>query len=255
VIGCVVLAFPAAAAAVHAYGADRGATADLLAVIYSFGLYAAFSTPWWPLPSMRRETAFERLQSMCMLWFWITYTTHLTWELGWLLLREKIVTSPDAPWAYLWWAYIDGGDMRYASADPNLYTMEILSVANGTLGFAGLYLWYRSAGRNARAVLLLMATAVVHLYSTSLYYGAEIAAGLPNVDPSSFLDFWIKFVLANSPWLVMPWLVLYWGLRVLAGGEGGSTGRGGSIVRGIGSSPSSRGSEPGERSSPTAFRA
>ena len=38
-----------------------------------------------------------------------------------------------------------------------------------------------------------MATAVVHLYSTALYFGSEILAGLPNVDTSSILDTWIKF--------------------------------------------------------------
>ena len=56
-----------------------------------------------------------------------------------------------------------------------------------------------------------MATAVVHLYSASLYFGGEILEGLPNVDTASFLDTWIKFGLANAPWLVFPWFVLYWG--------------------------------------------
>ena len=36
--------------------------------------------------------------------------------------------------------------------------------------------------------LAVAATAVVHLYSTSLYFGGEILDGLPNVDTSSFLD-------------------------------------------------------------------
>jgi hypothetical protein len=56
---------------------------------------------------------------------------------------------------------------------------------------------------------------VVHLYSASLYYGSEILAGFPNVDTRSFLDAWIKFGLANAPWVVFPWLVLYWGTRTL----------------------------------------
>jgi hypothetical protein len=95
--------------------------------------------------------------------------------------------------------------------------METLSVTNGALGTLGLTLWYRSRGSDRRAVLLLMATAVVHLYSTSLYFGGEILDGLPNVDTSSFLDTWIKFGLANAPWIVFPWFVLYWGQRMLRG--------------------------------------
>ena len=75
----------------------------------------------------------------------------------------------------------------------------------------GLVLWLRSKGHDRRAVLLFMATAVVHLYSTSYYYLSEILAGLPSVDTSSFTGTWIKFGLANAPWLTMPWLVLWWG--------------------------------------------
>ncbi len=145
----------------------------------------------------------------------ITYTTHLTWELGWLVLHDRIVSSPDSAWAYLWWMYIDGGDFRYATSDPTLITMELLSVANGVVGMTGLYLWWRSRGRSTNAVLLFMATAVVHLYSTVIYFGSEILDGFPNVDTGSFVDLWIKFLLLNGLWLVVPWVVLRWGRRTL----------------------------------------
>jgi len=216
-LGPVALAFPTAAAAVFAFGADRNQTADVLAVIYSVGLFAGFSTALWPLPSLRDWSRSRRIQSVAMVFMVVSYFTHLSWELVWLLFHDSIHAARDAAWAYPWWAYIDGGDMRYASAPPNLVTMEILSVTNGLIGVAGLLLWRRSAGRDPRAVLLCMATAVVHLYSASLYYGGEILAGLPNVDTSSFLDTWIKFGLANAPWLVFPWFVLTWGQRTLKG--------------------------------------
>ena len=86
---------------------------------------------------------------------------------------------------------------------------------NGLVGVTGLVLWFRTQGRDMRAVLLLMATAVVHLYSASFYFLTEILAGLPNVDTSSFTDTWIKFGLANAPWLTMPWVVLWWGVGTL----------------------------------------
>lgn len=79
----------------------------------------------------------------------------------------------------------------------------------------GLFLWYRSKGRDLRGVWLCMATAVVHLYSASLYYLSEIVDGLPNVDTTSFLDTWIKFGLANAPWVVFPWVVIYWGIHTI----------------------------------------
>ncbi len=105
--------------------------------------------------------------------------------------------------------------MRYAGSAPTLVMMEVLSVTNGIVGVIGLSLWFRSERTNPKAVMLCMATAVVHLYSTSLYYGSEIIDGLPNVDTSNFLDTWIKFGLANASWLIFPWVVLYWGNKTL----------------------------------------
>jgi hypothetical protein len=214
-LGPVVLAFPLGTLAVFGLGADRDTTADLIAWTYSVGLFAAFTTAVWPLPSLRPWDAERRGRSVALLFLVVSYVTHLTWELGWLLLHERIAAARDLAWAYPWWAYIDGGDARYATAPTELITIEILSVTNGTIGMTGLALWLRSQGRDWRAVLLFMATAVVHLYSTSYYYLTEILAGLPNVDTGSFTDTWIKFGLANAPWLTMPWVVLWWGRRTL----------------------------------------
>lgn len=213
-LGPVVLAFPAAAVAVFGFGTDRNATADLLAVVYAFGLFLGFTTSLWPLPSLRSWSARQRIESLCILFLIVSCLTHLSWELVWLVAHDAIAAARDSAWAYPWWAYIDGGDLRYAEASPSLVMMEVLSIANGSMCALGLWLWYRAkrrGRRDRRAVLLFMAMAVVHLYSTSLYYGSEILAGLPNVDTSSFLDSWIKFGLANSPWLVFPPLVLWWG--------------------------------------------
>jgi hypothetical protein len=75
---------------------------------------------------------------MCILCSWITYTIHATWKLLSLVLRDRIIASANAPWAYVWWAYIDGGDMLYPSTDADLTTMEALSVINRLLGFTGV---------------------------------------------------------------------------------------------------------------------
>ncbi len=222
-LGPVALAFPVAGFLVFGGGADRNQTADILAVVYSFGLFGGFTTSLWPLPSLRSWTPFERIESMCLLFLIVSAVTHLSWELVWLLFHDTIAASRDAAWAYPWWAYIDGGDMRYAQATSTLIVMETLSVINGCIAATGLFLWYRSAGNDFRAPLLFMATAMVHLYSTSLYFGGEIVDGLPNVDTSSVLDTWIKFGLANAPWIVFPWFVLYWGQRRLRGALGRST--------------------------------
>jgi hypothetical protein len=210
-LGPVVLAFPIGTYLVFGAGANRDFTADLVAWIYSVGLFSAFTTSFWPLPSLGGWNAERRIESAVFLFLVVSYLTHLTWELGWLVLHDRIAAARDAPWAYPWWAYIDGGDARYAHAPAELLSIEALSVVNGVVGLSGLVLWLRSKGNDKRALLLFMATAVVHLYSTSYYYLSEIISGLPNVDTTSFTDTWIKFGLANAPWLTMPWLVLWWG--------------------------------------------
>ena len=210
---------PLGSLAVFGLGTDRAATADVLAWVYSIGLFIACISALLPLPSVRRWSRRRRIQSSVLLFLVVSYSTHLTWELGWLLLHDGIAAARDSAWAYPWWAYIDGGDTRYATAPVELVTIEILSVLNGLIGVAALAIWRRSRGKDRRAVVMLMATAVAHLYSTSFYYLSEILAGLPSVDTSSFTDTFIKFGLANAPWLTMPWLVLWWGFTIISDGQ------------------------------------
>jgi len=214
-LGAVVLGFPIATIAVFGFEADRKVTADAFTVVFSFGLFLAFTTSLWPLPSLKGWSRARRVESSAVIFMLFSYGTHLTWELGWLVLHEPIAASRDAAWAYPWWAYIDGGDLRYATAGADLLMMETLSVINGVVGLTGLRVWFKSGRTDRRGPLLCMATAVVHLYSVSLYYGGEIIAGLPNVG-DGFIDIWLKFGLANAPWAVFPWFVLAWGWRQLA---------------------------------------
>lgn len=213
----VVSAFPLCALMVYGFGLPRLTMANVLACCYGFGLYAVFLSPWIPLPGRRQVSSGQRLEESVLIWFWVTYITHLSWELGWLLLHDVIANGRENPLTYIWWAYIDGGDYRYAGFDSTLVGMEILSVTNGLVGMTGLYLWYLKPQQRALATLFFMATAVAHLYSTSLYYLTEILEGFPNVNTDSFFDIGVKFIIANSPWLVMPCLVIRWGKNRLLG--------------------------------------
>ncbi len=211
--GSVVAAFPLATFAVFSLGADRKVTADILSIVYGCGLFLGCSASLWPLPGLRGWSRMQRIRFVCVAFMLLSYVTHLTWEATWVALHDTIAQSGDAAWAYPWWAYIDGGDARYLNPSGDFLMIEILSVINGAIGMVGLLLLFRSAFRDRRGVLLCMATAVVHLYSASWYFGGEILSGMPNVNTESFIDTWIKFGLVNAPWLVFPWFVLYWGRR------------------------------------------
>ncbi len=213
--GSLLLAFPAYSVAVFGFGLDRKSVADIFALhitlSYWLGIFAAFL----PLPSLKTRSSFERLQMVCLAFMLVSYSTHLSWELVWLVFHEAIGQARDSMWAYPWWAYMDGGDMRYYQPLPGFVMIEVLSVINGCIGFSGLFLLKRSQFADFRGTLLCMSTAVTHTVLTWYYYGSEILAGFPHVNTSSFMDLWVKFVFLNGPWLVLPWFVLYWGVHLL----------------------------------------
>ena len=90
--------------AVFGFGTDRHSTADVLSVIYGFGIAIGLTTSFWPLQCIQEWDRARRLESLALLFLGMSYFTHLSWELGWLLLHKLIAASPDAPWAYAWWA-------------------------------------------------------------------------------------------------------------------------------------------------------
>lgn len=219
--GTVALSFPAAAIAVFVFGFDRHATADLLSIIYSFGIALGLSTAFWPLAGTRDWTVTRRIESLVLVYLGMSYVTHLTWELGWLVAHKYIAAHADSPWTYAWWAYIDGGDARYAQAGALLMSMEFLSVLNGLAGAFALTAYLQSNRKNQTAVLVMAGTAVVHLYSAALYYLTELLDGFPNVNTASFVGTYIKFWFANSPWVVVPWFVFAWARRKLVSNPAG----------------------------------
>lgn len=213
--GSLVLGFPVYTLLVFAGGFDRGVMADALSVQVTIAYFVGIFAALLPLRSLRGWSRFARLQATVLTFALCSYVTHLTWELGWLVLHGPIAEARESAWAYPWWAYIDGGDIRYLNPEPHFLMIEILSVINGSLGLCGLYLLTRSRFTDVRGTLLVMSTAVTHTVLTWYYYGSEFLSGFDSVDTSSFFDLGVKFLLLNSPWLIAPWLVVLWGFQML----------------------------------------
>lgn len=213
--GALVLAFPLYSYLVFGTGMDRGGVADILATQVTICYWLGISAALLPLPSLRGWSRLRRIHTVSLTFMFVSYLTHLSWELGWLVLHEQIAESRDELWAYTWWAYIDGGDNRYYRPEVSFIMLEVLSVINGTVGLTGLWLLFRSRFEDYRGTLLCMWTAVHHVITTWYYYGTEILSGFESVNTTSFFDLWIKFIFLNGPWLVFPWFVLFWGVCLL----------------------------------------
>lgn len=213
--GSLILAFPFYSYLVFGAGWDRRSTADIFAIHVTLAYWIGILAPALPLPGLQSWTRFQKLQAISLTFVIVSYSTHLSWELLWLIFHNAIAGSREQMWAYAWWAYIDGGDLRYYQPQTSFLMIEVLSVCNGLIGMSGLILLWRSAFNSLPGILLCMSTAVTHTVLTWYYYGTEILSGLHNVNTASVIDLWIKFVLLNGPWLVFPWLVLAWGYLLL----------------------------------------
>lgn len=213
--GGLVLAFPFYTFLVYGLSFDRYLTADILSVHATISYWLGISAALLPLPGLKSWTKQQRIQAVCLAFMLASYFTHISWELGWLILHEAIADAKYEMWAYPWWAYIDGGDTRYYKPQASFLMLEVLSVSNGCIGLTGLYLLKRSGFNSLPGILLCMATAVFHTFSTWYYFGSEIISGFDSVNMDSFMDYGVKFILLNAPWLVFPWFVLFWGYSLI----------------------------------------
>jgi len=209
------LSFPVASYAVFGLGTDRVQTAGVLSITFVAVMAGLVAAPWLPFPSLRGESTYRRLERTVYIWIIVHVFIAFTWEIPWLILREQIATAQNELWAYTWWAYIDGGDLRYI--DPNwlVFFIEGWADTNGVLAALALYTWFKSGKKNPLPVYYFMFAAPLHIYPTVLYYVSEFAEGLPNVDETSAINFWVKFILSNSFWVILPFFVLYWGKQTL----------------------------------------
>jgi len=195
-------------------GADRKAIAQLLntqtVIVYYLGIFAAM----W-LPACRKWTSYERLQGVVFPFLIMSYVVQLTWELGFVLLHDQIAQAKNEAWAYTWWSYLDGGDYRYLHAEAPIVTMEILGITNAVVGILGMIYLFRTKFTDYRATLVIMAVEAIQIPLTWYYFLSEMLNGYENVNTESFVDFYITFWGVNSPWLILPWMVLYWGNQTL----------------------------------------
>lgn len=213
--GSLALCFPVYSYLVFGFGYERDSMADVFAIHAALSYWLGMCAAFLPLPGLKQWSNFQRLHYVCLAFMLASYLTHLSWELIWVIFHEAIANAKNEMWAYTWWAYIDGGDIRYAEAHTDFLMIEILSVINGSVGLAGLFLLYRLDFKNLLGILMCMSTGVTHTVLTWYYYGTEMLSGFASVNTASFNDLWIKFIFLNGPWLVMPWLVLIWGYKLL----------------------------------------
>src|ERR1700733_11955675 len=133
-IAFLVLATPACWAAGSLYGVGKVVASNAFWVIFTTVYASILALPWLNLRGQEHLTREQRLEKMCVVWVCLTIGPHLTWELPWVVFYDAIMAGKGQLWAYAWWAYMDGGDMRYVTRDVYLLAMETGASIIGVTG-------------------------------------------------------------------------------------------------------------------------
>jgi hypothetical protein len=201
--------------AVVFWGVDITQMAYVSFWVFDVCMWGMLLTPWLPLPSLSRHSNYKRLEFMIEIWVWIYVLIAFVYEVPWVLGYPQIAYAEDQLWAYIWWSYIHGGDIRYLHVDLHVLFAEVWACLNAFIGTAALYIWYKSKRTSTTAVYMLMFCAGMHITATVQYYSLETYHGFPNVDTGNPHNFWGKFIFSNSAWLIVPFITFIWGTKAL----------------------------------------
>lgn len=98
--GSLILAFPFYSYLVFGAGHDRGDTADIFAIHVTLAYWIGILAPLLPLRRIKHWTSFQKIHSICLTFLIVSYLTHLSWELLWLIFHDAIANAKDEMWAY-----------------------------------------------------------------------------------------------------------------------------------------------------------
>jgi hypothetical protein len=201
---------------VYLLGGDVVLAGNLQSLAYVAGIYTAILAAWLPTSGISDRPRRERFEKMVTVWLWVVYTMAIIWELPWVLFWETFAKAPAGTWwVFPWLAYVSG-DIRYATGDSTIWTFELFTVFNGFIGAAALVAWYRSGRTSIKALVAFLVTASSHLYQTAIYYVVDWLEGFSNVGDDAIFDLLLKFVLINSPFILMPICVILWAAMKLS---------------------------------------
>jgi hypothetical protein len=165
----------------------------------------------WDAPGEKR-TRLDKATELTLFWLPYSAGSQIGYELVFLIGHPLGLWAPttDPGWKWLWWQY-GLADTRYVSGNPWIFALEIVGVTTGVTIFV---VWTRlirtnlSTEARIRWLWLAFTGVAIIMSSTAVYFLAEVGAGFRDIGQGAF-GLWFKFVAENSPFIVVPPLVLY----------------------------------------------
>lgn len=140
-------------------------------------------------------------------WLFYDVIVHVTLEGPFVLmsLRGSVETS-EGPLAQLWQEY-GKADGRWLVSDPNIVSVEILTVV--LCSGLGLALIYAVVHNKHYRHFLQISLSVCELYGGWMTFAPEWLQGCPSLNQaSSWLHLWLYLVFFNGIWVLVPALLL-----------------------------------------------
>lgn len=181
-------------------------------------LFVMMAAAWWDAPGENRTTL-EKSNEFMLLWFPITASSELFWELVWLIgdaFGLMNLTEQDR-WGWMWWIY-GAADTRYLTSDPGLYGVETFVVLGGivlVIQWVRLLTAKNDTAKRINALWWCCFALVNNLTAFGIYYVSELRAGFEHLEQGVW-GFTLKFVFMNTPWLVGPLISLPFIVKQLA---------------------------------------
>ena len=154
----------------------------------------------------RNAKRIEFHEILVLAWYIIDAMTHLTIELAYVVLAlTTTAEKSDSFMGWLWREY-SRADARWAVRDPNVISLEMLTV------FIGILCLVQVKGILCRAPWrhpLQMIICTAELYGGWMTFCPEWVQGSPNLNGQDPILFWIYLVFMNGLWVVIPALLLW----------------------------------------------
>lgn len=187
-------------------------TADVVAnLLFGIPVVLLFFVIWWDAPGEQRSRL-EKAAELTLVWLPYTAFSQITYELPFLIGHPFGLWEPtsDPGWKWLWWQYALA-DSRYGSDSTFMFGLECVAIAAGTVV---IVVWTRlirtglsDESRIRNLWLAFMGISMLYA-TTSVYFISEVRAGFGDIGQGAY-GFWFKFIGENSPFIVLPLLVLY----------------------------------------------
>ncbi|XP_055352177.1 emopamil-binding protein-like [Paramacrobiotus metropolitanus] len=168
--------------------------------------YAIASRQWRKL----REPVVEK---WILFWCYYDAFTHLGMEGAflWISLTGTVATSTN-PLSIVWKEY-GLADTRWLHSDPNVVSLEVLTVVVD--GLLALILAYAIIKRRSYRHFVQIVLSVCELYGGWMTFAPEWLTGSPNLNTASPVHMWLYLVFFNGVWVVIPGLLLWHSWKAL----------------------------------------